>query len=108
MQKSTARAGAAEARADKTTVRSARVPWRDRPLTTLQAAAEISGLSTGTLYRFEKAGKLSFKRLGGRTLVDTQSLIELVDSAGDYAPLHHRTEPAIARRSEIARQAREQ
>ena len=41
---------------------------------TLQTAAEVVDLSIATLHRLEKAGRLRFIRIGGRTLVCAKSL----------------------------------
>jgi hypothetical protein len=41
---------------------------------TLQNAAIVVDLSTATLRRLEKAGRLRFIRIGGRTLVCARSL----------------------------------
>ncbi len=41
---------------------------------TLQTAAEVVDLSIATLRRLEKAGRLRFIRIGGRTLVCAKSL----------------------------------
>lgn len=57
------------------------VPWRERPLLSLQTASEIVGVSVASLYRFESEKRLVFRRLGGRTLVVTPSLVALVDAA---------------------------
>ena len=52
------------------------------PLTyTLNAAAAASGLSRSTLYRHAAAGKLRLVKVGGRTLVDANSLRALVGVA---------------------------
>ncbi len=45
---------------------------------TLGRAARISGLSIATLRRHEKAGRLTFYRVGRRTLVSAASLRALL------------------------------
>ncbi len=45
---------------------------------TLLEAARVSGLSVATLRRHEKAGRLRFYKVGGRTLVATGSLHALL------------------------------
>jgi excisionase family DNA binding protein len=45
---------------------------------TLRNAANVLDISTATLRRLEKAGKLRFIKVGGRTLVDARSLHALV------------------------------
>jgi hypothetical protein len=61
-------------------------PWRDAPLHSMQAASKICGVSIASLYRFAAEGRLTLKRLAGRTLVSTESLVALVDSAEPWAP----------------------
>lgn len=60
--------------------------WRERLLLPLKLAAKIAGQSPASLYRAQSAGKIEFKRLSGRTLVTTESLIEFVDSAEPWTP----------------------
>lgn len=76
--------------------------WRERPFQTLNAAADIAGLSVASLYRFESEGRLTFKRLGGRTLVDTASLIALLETAETWTP-SKRGSAAVAARVARAR-----
>ena len=80
------------------------VPWRDRPLINMQTAATIAGISTASLYRYADEGKVTLRKLAGRTLVDTASLIKLVDGAVAYTP-STRTAKACASRIEHARAA---
>jgi hypothetical protein len=68
----------------------------------LKVASEIAGVSAASLYRFSDEGRLKFRELGGRTLVDTNSLIALISSAKDWAP-RDRGKEARAKRKEIAR-----
>lgn len=75
------------------------VPWRERPLLALKVAAEIIGLSVPGLYRFNAEGKLHFKAIGGRTLVDTPSLIALIESAPTWVT-QGRGREARAKRAE--------
>lgn len=90
---------------DIATQTGASLPWRERAFLTLSTASEIVGLSPATLYNLESAGKLDFRRLGGRTLVTTQSLIALVDGAARELPRKERTASACAARSSRARAA---
>ncbi|UES46827.1 hypothetical protein [Roseibium aggregatum] len=62
------------------------IDWRNSAYLPLTRASEIAGVSTASLYNFESAGRLQFKRLAGRTLVTTESLIALIDSAEDWTP----------------------
>lgn len=80
---------------------SGSIPWRERPLLPLKTASEVAGVSPSSLYRFSDEGRLKLRELAGRTLVDTQSLIALIDSAADWSPRNRGAE-ARARRKEIA------
>lgn len=60
--------------------------WRSRPLLPLKMAADIAGVSPASLYRAQTEGSLEFKRLAGRTLVTTASLVALIDSAEPWVP----------------------
>lgn len=81
-------------------------PWRDRPFLQLKVASEIVGLSIASLYRFSDQGRLRFRVFGGRTLVDTKSLIALVDTAQEWVP-RDRGKEARAQRRKSARCALE-
>ena len=74
------------------------ITWQSRPLTTLQTAASLAGLSVASLYNLNKENRLVFKRLAGRTLVETASLIALIDSAEEYTPS---TLTAVATRARV-------
>ncbi|MAN78360.1 MAG: hypothetical protein CML24_14530 [Rhizobiales bacterium] len=62
------------------------IDWRSAAYLPLPRASEIAGISTASLYNMNEAGRLEFKRLAGRTLVTTKSLIALLDSAEDWTP----------------------
>lgn len=79
-------------------------PWRDRPFLQMKAASEIVGVSVASLYKFSDAGRLKLREFGGRTLVDTKSLVELVETAADWTPKNRGAE-ARAKRQEVARAA---
>lgn len=81
----------------------ASLPWRERAFLPLPIASQVIGLSTATLYNMESAGKIEFRRVGGRTLVTTESLIRLVENAERQAPRVERTAKARAARSSCAR-----
>ena len=51
---------------------------RERKCYTLQNASSVVDLSVATLRRLEKAGRLRFIKINGRTLVDARSLHALV------------------------------
>ncbi|SFZ86679.1 hypothetical protein SAMN02983003_3873 [Devosia enhydra] len=76
--------------------------WRSRPLQNMNAACEIAGLSAASLYRAQAEGRLEFKRLGGRTMVPTDSLIRFMESAEPWTPSQ---QGAAARAKRSARAA---
>lgn len=80
-------------------VKAPEVPWRQSAFQTLQQASSIVGVSVASLYRFEIEKRLIFKRLAGRTLVDTPSLIALVEGAESWTPS---TDAAAARAARAA------
>lgn len=77
-------------------------PWRDRPFLKIKDAAEIVGCSPATLYGAAHDGKLTLSRLGGRTLVETPSLIAYIATAEKWTP-SGRSKKATEARSEAAR-----
>ena len=57
------------------------LPWRDRPVVTVDMAADLLGCSRGNIYKRGAAGALDLLRLAGRTVVSVPSIIRLLDSA---------------------------
>ena len=55
-------------------LRKAEIPNEAQVLLTLQSTAKVLDLSVATVRRLEKAGRLRFIRIGGRTMVDPQSV----------------------------------
>lgn len=82
----------------------AHTSWRERPLLPLKLASEIIGVSVASLYNFADQGRLNFRQLGGRTLVETKSLIALADGATKWKS-SDRGKQARAKRREVARAA---
>lgn len=76
--------------------------WRETPHLRLQDAALIAGVSASTLYTLAQQDRLQFVRLLGRTLVDTQSLIALLDTREPWTPS---TKPRAAQEAREARAA---
>jgi hypothetical protein len=72
--------------------------WQDRAMLSLQLAAEIAGISVASLYRAAGEGRLTFRRLEGRTVVETASLVELLNAAEVWTP-SERGKEARAKRS---------
>jgi hypothetical protein len=76
-------------RQDTTTVPtiSRHVPWRERPVLTMEAAAELLGCSRAKVYDIAAPkGDIRLKKLNGRTLVETASLIAHLERAEDFVP----------------------
>lgn len=78
------------------------LPWRDLAFLPLPQASQIAGVSTASLYKYEADGKLEFRRLAGRTLVTTSSLIRLIEGAEPWHP-SDRGKEARSKRTERAR-----
>ncbi|MDB5507726.1 MAG: hypothetical protein JWL93_195 [Hyphomicrobiales bacterium] len=74
--------------------------WRASLYQSMQAAAKITGVSPASLYRLEAEGKLKLRRLAGRTLVETASLIALADMAEPWTASQRGDE---ARRARVSR-----
>ena len=77
-------------------------PWRERPLLNMRVASEIAGVSPASLYRLANMGQISLKKLAGRTMIETGSLIAVMESAEDWSP-SDRPAKALAARGERAR-----
>jgi len=59
---------------------SGEIHWSQRPLLHIRVAAELLGVSRSSIYRLEAAGHLAFGRIGGRTVVRTDSLLRYLES----------------------------
>lgn len=70
----------------------------------MKTASEIVGVSIASLYKFSDTGRLKLREFGGRTRVDTKSLIALIETAADWTPKNRGVE-ARAKRKEVARSA---
>jgi hypothetical protein len=70
----------------------------------VQNSAAVAGCSTGQIYNLARTGRLVLKKLAGRTLVDTSSLIAFIDSAEPWSP-SDRNKAANAARVKSARAA---
>ncbi len=81
----------------------ASIPWRERPFLSLQRTSEILGdVSIAKLYGLQSEGRLTFHRLDGRTLVETSSVIVLVEAPEPWSASKRGAE-ARAKRVETAR-----
>lgn len=63
----------------------------------LQLAAEIAGISVASLYRAAGEGRLTFRRIEGRTVVETASLVELLNAAEMWTPSARGKEARVKR-----------
>lgn len=61
-------------------------PWRQRPRLRMTEAAEIACLSPASLYSLARDGRLELRKIAGRTVVDTQSLIKLIENDEPWTP----------------------
>lgn len=79
----------------------ATIPWRDRPVTSIENTAVLLQCSRSHVYSLAREGHLAMVRLAGRTQVTTASIIALIDAAEPYRPGVGQTPP---RGSALARQ----
>jgi excisionase family DNA binding protein len=56
------------------------LPWRERIGVPPKEAAALFGKSVSAVYRLAERGELRLVKFGGTTLVETQSLIAMVDA----------------------------
>jgi hypothetical protein len=62
------------------------VPWQSRPLIPINVASQVSGNSPTQIYRHASQGRIELRKLGGRTLVVTSTLLALIASAEPWTP----------------------
>lgn len=60
------------------------VPWFQKPVLPLRVASEVLGVSRSSLYRLQAGGKLTFARIGGKTVIRTESVIALLEAIEDW------------------------
>jgi hypothetical protein len=92
-----------EAQSASPTASHDEVPWKQRPLTPMKVGTQVSGNSATQLYRHAAQGRIELRKLGGRTLIVTKTLIALIESAEPWTP-SDRGKAARARRSELSRE----
>jgi excisionase family DNA binding protein len=56
----------------------------ERMAYSVSEAAKVCGLSTFTLYKNAREGKIQFKKVGGRTFVTREELLRFVTEAPNY------------------------
>lgn len=64
------------------------IHWSQRPLLPIKTVAELIGVSRSSIYRLEAAEKLSFAKVGGKTVVRTRSLLCYLDTVEDWTSGH--------------------
>lgn len=60
------------------------VPWFQKPVLPLRVASEVLGVSRSSLYRLQAGGKLTFSRVGGKTVIRTKSVLAYLEEIEDW------------------------
>lgn len=68
--------------------------WAERKYLSTHIAAGVLGLSRAAVYALERAGDLQFVRLGGRTMVRTETILRLLENPEPWTP-RKRRRPSI-------------
>jgi excisionase family DNA binding protein len=76
------------------------IPFRDRRTFSLGEVSGLTGLCVATLYSLISRGQLKSIKVGGRRLVTTEALNQLLSSHEPPATLEHK--PHHARKTSIA------
>ena len=76
-------------------------PWRDLPFQTVGNAAAITGRSPAHVYALLNAGDLDAVKLGGKTLISTQSILAYLARAKPWRADTRRVTAANEKRIEI-------
>jgi hypothetical protein len=76
--------------------------WRSTAFLPLNKAAVVLGISVASLYRLEREGTLTFRRIAGRTVVKTAGVVALADADEPWTA-SKAGEAARARRAELAK-----
>lgn len=75
------------------------IAWTDKPLLSLRAASDLLSVSRSGLYRLQASGKLTFGKVGGRTVVKTKSLISYLDTIEEMPAAGEQSRSAKAMRA---------
>ncbi|THF59855.1 helix-turn-helix domain-containing protein [Ollibium composti] len=71
--------------ANLTAAKSAsQIPWPQKPVLPLRVAADLLGISRSSLYRLQAGGKLTFARVGGKSVVRTPSLLAYLETIEEW------------------------
>jgi excisionase family DNA binding protein len=79
--------------------------WQRDPLQTIKETARLIKSSQSQVYALLHAGELKAVRLGGRTLVKTESISAFHTSAEPWSPNKARVARAVAARSDVVAKA---
>lgn len=82
------------------------IPWRQRDVVTIRAAAELLGCSRAQVYNLRKTHNLEFVLIGGRTLVRVEGLARLIDTAPAWTPRPYADKATATRVERSQRSAR--
>ena len=76
-------------------------PWWQKPFHRVKSTADLLGCSSTQVYRLAGEGHLVMKRLAGRVVIETSSIVNLAQVAEDWTP-STRGEAGRRKRSELA------
>jgi hypothetical protein len=80
------------------------IPWRDRPLLTIEQTSVLLGGSKSRTYGLLVSGELEAIKLVGKTLIKTPSVVALLERQDEpWKPDLKRIEKAVAGRPDVAR-----
>lgn len=82
-------------------------PWNEFPYQTIQRASVIRGCSQSQIYADLRSGELTGVKLGGKTLVATESLVAALKKARPWTPDRNRVAKANEARVERRKAERE-
>jgi excisionase family DNA binding protein len=77
--------------------------WRTRPYHSIRETARLLSCSHSRIYILLHTGELKAVRLGGKTLIDTQSIADFLTTATPWEPDRRRTAKAVASRPDVMR-----
>jgi AcrR family transcriptional regulator len=78
--------------------------WHEFPYQSIAKSAQILGCSPAQIYAHLKSKKLRASALGGKTLIETKSLLAFLERAKPWQPNRRRVAAANERRVELAKQ----
>lgn len=81
------------------------IPWHERPYLPVNTVAQLAGFSPAQVYKLGKLGTLDLRKIAGKTVVVTATVIRLLDSAETWTP-SARNAAAISALRDKARRSR--